>query len=91
MSKMNPSKKKNKIIALLLRDGRNCPYCGVKFNTIEDITLDHVVPKSLGGSDSNKNLLLSCQECNQRKGNMLLTQFIRGYDIVVNKILASLL
>jgi 5-methylcytosine-specific restriction endonuclease McrA len=91
MSKIPTSKKKNKIIALLLRDGCSCPYCGVKFETIEDITLDHVVPKSLGGSNSNKNLLLSCQECNGKKGNMLLTQFIRGYDIVVNRILASFL
>ncbi len=91
MSKISSDKKRKKVITLLLRDGCNCSYCDVKFELVPDITLDHVVPKSLGGTNANTNILLSCITCNANKGNMLLTQFIRGYDIKITKLLASFL
>ncbi len=91
MNKISASKKKNKTIALLLRDGCNCAYCGIKFEKVEEITLDHVYPKSLGGPNANKNILLSCSTCNGNKGNMLLTQFIRAYEIKITRILARFL
>ena len=48
------------------RDGMKCVYCGSKDN----LTLDHVVPKSGGGRDTWDNLVTACQKCNSRKGSM---------------------
>jgi 5-methylcytosine-specific restriction endonuclease McrA len=47
------------------RDGNQCVYCGNR----ERLTLDHVVPRSLGGRDSWDNLVTACQACNAEKGN----------------------
>ena len=41
-----------------------CAYCG----SDEDITLDHVKPRSLGGQDTSSNIICACHECNQSKG-----------------------
>jgi 5-methylcytosine-specific restriction endonuclease McrA len=47
------------------RDGYTCQYCGA---VTTRPTLDHVVPRRLGGGTSWTNLLTACRECNQRKG-----------------------
>ena len=47
------------------RDGHRCQYCG----THEDLTLDHVMPKSRGGKSSWDNLVAACKRCNARKGD----------------------
>ncbi len=41
-----------------------CAYCG----STEDITLDHVKPRSLGGPDISRNMVCACYTCNQDKG-----------------------
>ncbi len=48
------------------RDAYQCVYCGAKNN----LTLDHVVPRSKGGKTSWTNLVTACQECNSRKGDL---------------------
>ena len=48
-------------------DGR-CAYCG-RLVGVENLTLDHVVPMSKGGSNSIENVTLACLECNLRKAN----------------------
>jgi 5-methylcytosine-specific restriction endonuclease McrA len=48
------------------RDRNKCVYCGSK----EALTIDHVVPKSIGGRDSWDNLVTACQKCNAKKGNL---------------------
>lgn len=47
------------------RDNHRCQYCG----TTEDLTLDHVIPKSKGGKTNWDNLLTACKRCNSRKGD----------------------
>lgn len=47
------------------RDGDVCRYCGVSDTPL---TLDHVIPRSRGGSDSPMNLVLACRPCNSSKG-----------------------
>jgi len=47
------------------RDTHQCQYCG----TTEDLTLDHVMPKSRGGRTSWDNLITACKRCNSRKGD----------------------
>jgi len=58
---------------ILLRDRNTCQYCGVVLSSGE-LTLDHVVPRSRGGSSSWENLVACCHECNRRKGNHLLIE-----------------
>ncbi|MGH9755073.1 MAG: HNH endonuclease [Blastocatellia bacterium] len=53
---------------ILLRDHYTCQYCDKVFNPSE-LTLDHVIPKSRGGSSNWDNLVASCKRCNNRKGN----------------------
>lgn len=47
------------------RDGYECVYCGSKKN----LTLDHVIPKSRGGTNDWTNLVTSCMKCNLKKAN----------------------
>lgn len=50
---------------LFKRDSNRCLYCGDK----RDLTLDHVLPKSRGGSTTWANLATACKKCNSIKGN----------------------
>ncbi len=47
------------------RDGFKCVYCGSKDN----LTLDHVIPKSKGGKSNWENLVTACHRCNSRKSD----------------------
>ena len=49
---------------VLERDGHTCQYCGGKAATI-----DHVMPKSRGGTNSPGNLCAACTRCNSKKGD----------------------
>jgi len=51
---------------ILKRDGFRCQYCGHKAT---NLTIDHVIPKSRGGTDNWENLVAACHKCNNRKGN----------------------
>ncbi|GAW29381.1 HNH endonuclease [Carboxydocella sp. ULO1] len=59
---------------VLERDGFRCAYCG-RSPSEHGITLhvDHVIPKSLGGSDLMNNLITACMECNEGKSNRIIT------------------
>jgi hypothetical protein len=58
---------------LLEKWGRECAYCG-KENV--PLTIDHIHPKSRGGSDRVSNLALACFPCNQEKGNRDVAEFL---------------
>lgn len=62
---------------IMERDGFKCIYCGRKPSNDNDIELqiDHVFPKSKGGSNGFDNLVTSCRECNQGKGDYILKRF----------------
>ena len=57
---------------LLEKWGQQCAYCDAEH---VPLTIDHIHPKSLGGSDRVSNLTLACRDCNQRKSN----QDVRGF------------
>ena len=52
---------------IFARDGNRCQYCGKRFATNE-LSLDHVMPRSRGGGASWENLVCACLPCNVRKG-----------------------
>ncbi len=49
------------------RDGSTCQYCGRRLPRSE-LNLDHVIPRSRGGSTTWENVVCSCVACNLRKG-----------------------
>lgn len=51
---------------ILERDEHSCQYCSYKG---DNLTLDHVVPRSRGGGDSWENIVTACVRCNVNKGN----------------------
>ncbi len=57
---------------LLEKYNRTCVYCKAKNIPVE---IDHIVPKSKGGSNRVSNLTLACRSCNQRKGNQTAEEF----------------
>lgn len=47
-----------------------CEYChSPEWVCAARFTLDHIVPRSLGGSDTSDNLALACRRCNERRYN----------------------
>lgn len=60
----NRKAKKRKIFK---RDNKKCLCCGKKTT----LTLDHVIPKSLGGTDTYTNLQLLCEQCNLLKSSRI--------------------
>lgn len=47
-----------------------CEYCHSSERlSANRFTVDHVIPKSLGGSDDVNNLALACRRCNERRYN----------------------
>jgi 5-methylcytosine-specific restriction endonuclease McrA len=50
------------------RDRYTCQYCG-KQPGPEELTIDHVMPRSRGGLGTWENCLLACVDCNKRKAN----------------------
>jgi 5-methylcytosine-specific restriction endonuclease McrA len=53
--------------AVFARDGWMCQYCGSRAN----LTVDHVIPRSKGGTSTWDNIVASCAPCNRRKGDRL--------------------
>lgn len=50
------------------RDNFTCQYCGIK-PPEDECTIDHVIPKSLGGETNWTNCVLACYKCNSQKAN----------------------
>ncbi len=70
---------------ILERDGRRCAYCQTKDAPLE---IEHIVPRSRGGSNRISNLTLACPPCNQRKGNRTAAEY--GFPEVQGKTRRSL-
>ena len=65
---------------LLEKWGRKCAYCGATNMPLE---IEHIIPKSRGGSNRASNLTLACNACNQCKGNQTAEEF--GYPAIQGK------
>jgi 5-methylcytosine-specific restriction endonuclease McrA len=64
---------------LLEKFSRTCIYCGTQNVPLE---IDHVNPKSRGGTDKISNLVLACHECNQEKGNRDIKEFVKNQNLL---------
>ena len=58
---------------LFKRDRYTCQYCGIQPGP-EELTVDHVVPRSRGGTSTWENCVLACVRCNTKKANKTLRE-----------------
>lgn len=65
---------------VLARDGHRCIYCGGNADTIE-----HLMPRSKGGTDALANLAAACRSCNRLRGNQSLVRFLRKITSVLRE------
>lgn len=68
---------------LLEKWDRKCAYCGKEHVPLE---IEHIVPKSKGGSSRVSNLTLACKSCNVAKGNGLVEDFLKDKPEVLKRI-----
>lgn len=68
---MGSKQRRRRRRALFLRDGATCAYCGQSFGgrPFSRASIDHVVPRSRGGSNALSNLVLACKACNCAKAD----------------------
>ena len=70
---------------LLEKFNRTCAYCGAKDTPLE---VEHIKPKSKGGSNRVSNLTIACVPCNQAKSNLDIREFLADKPSVLKRVLA---
>lgn len=70
---------------LLEKFNRQCVYCGIRDVPLE---IEHIIPKSRGGSNRVSNLTISCHLCNSKKDNKTAEEF--GYSDIQKRVGESL-
>lgn len=68
---------------LLEKWNRRCAYCSVENVPFE---IEHIQPRSKGGSDRVANLTIACHSCNQSKGNQDICDFLSGKPDLLTRI-----
>ncbi|MDQ3232019.1 MAG: RNA-guided endonuclease IscB [Pseudobdellovibrionaceae bacterium] len=68
---------------LLEKWGRRCAYCSKEGVPLE---VEHIRPKSLGGSGRVSNLTLACRPCNEKKGSRPIEEFLKSKKDLLSKI-----
>jgi len=66
----------------LERQSGKCAYCLIPFENGEqgrEPTLDHYVPKSRGGLNTERNTVAACRQCNRNKGSALPTTYSQWF------------
>jgi 5-methylcytosine-specific restriction endonuclease McrA len=81
-AKMCGARRRAKLRQLLERGGRFCWLCNSPIRTHQKATIDHVVPRALGGTHDISNLRLAHHHCNQQRKDgpppvLILTERMR--------------
>ncbi len=73
-----------KRLAIYLRDGFCCGYCGKDLHRAKSgqCSLDHLTPRSKGGSNEATNLITACLTCNVARGTTPWRQYATGGAVV---------
>lgn len=80
MNWIRPAKR----LAIYMRDGLACCYCGACVEDNTSLSLDHLVPHSKGGSNHESNLVTCCERCNKSRGTRPVAAFIKAVAAYVN-------
>jgi len=56
------------------RDRNICAYCGEHFDNHNQLSRDHIMPKSKGGANTWMNVVTACKDCNSRKSDKTLKE-----------------
>ena len=75
----------DKRLAIYLRDGQACLWCGHTLEDGAELTLDHLTPCELGGDNVEGNLVTACRHCNCSRRDLTVRQWLvvlrdRGVD-----------
>src|SRR5215813_7863200 len=76
--------RQDKRLAIYLRDGLACAYCGAPVEVGAQFTLDHVRAHTGGGHNHESNLVTCCFRCNASKNSRTLAQFARAVAAYIN-------
>jgi 5-methylcytosine-specific restriction endonuclease McrA len=71
---------------LLEKWGRKCAYCQATDLRLE---IDHIIPKSSGGTNAVGNLTICCRSCNEKKNNQTLQAFIKDPEHIQQILVSS--
>lgn len=70
--------RREKRLAIYIRDGMACAYCGASIETGAQLTLDHIKTRSNGGNHHETNLITACLKCNSSRGDRSVAGFARS-------------
>ena len=77
---MSRNHRRNILVKMFNEQGGVCPYCSEPMTLTKNFnntaTIEHIRPKSKGGSNDHENLMAACYSCNQDRGNQLLSIFL---------------
>lgn len=76
--------RQEKRLAIYLRDGLACVYCGDSAEKGATLTLDHLTCHSNGGSNHESNLVTACMRCNSSRGTRSVRGFCKAVAAYVN-------
>lgn len=65
-----PKNQRAKRARMIRRNGPKCHWCP-KTLTLDDSTIDHVIPLARGGLDNDNNRVLACAPCNSKRGHAM--------------------
>lgn len=68
--------RKEKRLAIYIRDGLACCYCGEGVEEGAKLTLDHYLPRCKGGTNDASNLLTACHRCNSYRQSKTVHEFV---------------
>lgn len=76
--------RQNTRLAIYLRDGLACAYCGDSVENGVKLTLDHIQPHDLGGTNATCNLVTCCHRCNSSRGKRSVRAFASAVSEYLN-------
>lgn len=62
-------------LAIYLRDGMACSWCGAGVEDGARLSLDHLTPNVHGGTNESTNLVTACSRCNSSRGSRSVEEF----------------
>ena len=77
MARLSEKKK----LSIMAEDFYKCTYCGLSGDT-KTLVIDHIVPRNVGGENSENNLTTACVSCNAKKTDLNVNVFIDRHNLI---------